>query len=114
MKKQPKIKKIILKGIPASAGIVKGRVKIILDPSRCSLMKKGCILVTTFTNPLYTPAILKASAIITDMGGKLCHAAIVARELRIPCITGTEKSTKILKDNMLIILDGKKGIIYRV
>lgn len=112
MKKQSKVKKIILKGIPANPGRIKGRVKIILNPSESSKIQKGDILVTEITNPFFTPAILKASAVITDKGGALCHSAIVARELNIPCIVGTEKATKILKDNQEIIIDGKKGVIY--
>jgi len=112
MKKQSKIKKIILKGIPANAGIVKGKVKIILNPSQNSKMEKGNILVAEITSPLFTSVILKASAIITDKGEALCHSAIVARELNIPCVVGTEKATKVLKDNQKIIIDGKKRVIY--
>jgi len=105
--------KIILKGISASAGIVKGKVKIILDPSENSKMKKGDILVTEMTNPLFLPAIQRAKAIITDVGGLLCHAAIVSRELGIPCVVGTKRATKILKDNQKIKVDGEKGTIYQ-
>ena len=112
MKKQPIFKKIILKGIPASAGIIKGKVKIILNPSQNSKMKEGDILVTEMTTPLFASAIIDASAIITDFGGILSHSAIVARELGIPAVVGTKKATKILKNNMSIIIDGKKGIIY--
>lgn len=104
--------KIILKGIPASAGIVKGKIRIILDPSQCSKMKEGDILVTEMTNPLFTPAIVKASGIVVDLGGVLSHSAVVARELGIPAVVGTGKATKVLKDNMLITIDGRKGIIY--
>lgn len=105
-------KKAILKGIPASTGIFKGRVKLVLNPSENSKMKEGDILVTSITNPLFTPAIIKASGIITDLGGVLSHSAIVARELGIPAVVGTREATKILEDNILITVDGKKGIIY--
>jgi len=105
-------KKILLKGLGASAGIATGKVRLILDPSHNSKMRKGDILVAPITNPLFTPAIIKASAIITDLGGALSHSAVVARELGIPAIVGTQKATKVLKDNMLITIDGKKGIIY--
>lgn len=104
--------KIILKGIPASAGVAKGKVRIILDPSENSKMRKGDILVVPITNPLFTPVIIKASAIVTDLGGALSHSAVVARELGIPAIVGTKKATKILKDDTLITIDGKKGIVY--
>jgi len=106
--------KIILKGIPASTGVMKGKVKIILDPSDNSKMRKGDILVTEMTNPLFVPAIQKAKAIVTDVGGLLSHAAIVSRELGIPCVVGTKKATKILKDNQKIIVNATKGEIYEV
>ncbi len=107
-------KKLIskLKGIPASYGIVKGKVKVVCNPRDINKLKSSEILVTKFTNPLFTPAILKASAIITDTGGKLCHAAIVAREFGIACVVGTEKATRVLRDGMNVIVDGEKGIIY--
>ena len=104
--------KIILRGIGASAGVVKGKVKIILSPSEIKKIKEGDVLVTIMTNPLFVPAMKKASAIITDKGGITCHAAIVSRELGIPCVVGTKKATQILKDNMEIIVDGKNGKIF--
>lgn len=104
--------KIILKGIPASPGIANGRVRIILDPKECRKMKKGEILVTEMTNPLFMPAIKKAKAIVTDIGGLLCHAAITAREMKIPCIVNTKKATKIFKNGQKIIVNAKKGEIY--
>lgn len=105
-------KKALLKGIGASAGVVTGEVKLILDPSQNSKMEKGDILVTTITNPLFTPAIMKASAIVTDLGGILSHPAIVARELNIPAVVGTEKATRVLKDGVEITVDGSTGAIY--
>ena len=75
-------------------------------------MKKGNILVTEMTDPLYMPAIRKAKAIITDIGGLLCHAAITAREMKIPCIVNTKRATKILNDNQKIIVNATKGEIY--
>ena len=104
--------KIILKGIPASAGVVKGKVRIILDPSDNSKMKKGDILVTEMTNPLFVPAIQKAKAIVTDVGGMLSHAAIVSRELGIPCVVNTKKATKVLKDGQKIVLNATEGKVY--
>jgi len=104
--------KIILRGLPASPGIVKGRVKIISDPSQGSKVQYGDILVTEMTDPRFVPAMGKAKAIVTNIGGLLCHAAIVSREMRIPCVTATKKATKILKDNQEIIVDGTEGEIY--
>lgn len=106
-------KKKILQGMSASAGKAKGKVKIILNPSGIGKMRKGDILVTEMTNPLFVPAMEKAAAVVTDEGGITCHAAIVSRELGIPCVVGTKKATKILKDEMEILVDGKNGEILR-
>lgn len=104
--------KIILKGIPASPGITKGKVKVLLSPADVDKMEEGDILVTIETNPEYTLAILKASAIVTDRGGMLSHPAIVAREMKIPGIVGTSGATKKLKDGMEILVDGEKGVVF--
>jgi len=102
-------KRVILKGIPASPGIVKGRVRILYSPKDVFKMEDGHILVASETNPEYTLAILKAIAIVTDKGGIMSHPAIVARELGIPCVVGTQNATKVLKDDMEVIVDGSKG-----
>jgi len=104
--------KLILEGLGASPGVVKGKVKIILTPREANKMKDGEILVTVMTNPLYVTAIQRAKAIITDVGGMICHAAIVARELGIPCVVGTKKATKTLKDGLEVIVDGSEGKVY--
>lgn len=106
-------KKIILKGIPASPGIAKGRVKVLLSPEDAEKMEDGNILVAPETNPRYILAILKAFAIVTDRGGMLSHPAIVSREMGIPAVVGTKNSTQILKDNMEVIVNGEKGFIYK-
>lgn len=107
-----KSKKVILKGIGASSGIAEGKVKILNTADEVDKMEAGDILVTSFTNPLFMPAIVKAAAIITEQGGVLCHAAIVAREIGIPCVVGTEKATTLLRDGMQILVDGGKGYVY--
>jgi pyruvate,water dikinase len=75
-------------------------------------MEEGDILVTVMTTPLFTSAILKASAIVTDLGGYLSHAAIVSREFGIPCVVGAEKATQILVDGQEVTVDGKQGVVY--
>ena len=105
-------KKILLRGIGASAGIITGVTKIILSPFQNQRMEEGNILVTPITNPLLTPSILKAAAIITDAGGLLSHPAMIARELGIPAVVNTKKATKVLKDNMVVTIDGERGIVY--
>ncbi|UCG95675.1 MAG: hypothetical protein JSV92_01335 [archaeon] len=108
------IMKVLLRGIGAGKGTSKGKVRVILKPKDMEKMKRNEILVTEMTNPLFTPAIQKSAAIVTDVGGKLCHAAIVSRELGIPCVVNTEKATKILKDGMEVIVDGEEGVVYEV
>ncbi len=103
---------VILKGLGASPGIGIGKVKIVLDESEIEKINDGDVLVTTMTTPDMVPAMRKASAIVTDEGGMTCHAAIVSRELGIPAVVGTKNATKVLRDNMLITVDGDKGIIY--
>ncbi|NTU73648.1 hypothetical protein HGB07_05805 [Candidatus Roizmanbacteria bacterium] len=102
---------IILKGTPASLGVATGKVKILHNPSEIHKVNKGDILVTEMTDPLYMHAIRKAGGIITNIGGVLCHAAIVAREFKIPCIVGTINATTVLKDEQLVSMDATKGEI---
>lgn len=106
----------IIKGSIANKGYAKGQVKVINalieDQTEASeKMNYGDVLVTGMTRPHLMPAISKASAIITDEGGITSHAAIVARELKIPCIIGTKIATKILKDGDLVEVDAEKGVI---
>lgn len=105
-------RKVILKGVPASPGEVAGKVRIIMQPADVSKLRENEILVAPFTSPLFTSAILKASAIITNEGGVMSHGAIVARERAIPCVTGTKKATEILNDNQQIVVNGDEGIVY--
>lgn len=101
-----------IKGVAVSQGVAQGRAKIVLDFDKdFSKMKKGDILITDETDPTMLPLMLKAKAIVTDTGGLLCHAAIISRELKIPCITGTKIATQVLKDNDLIEVDAKRGLV---
>ena len=100
-----------LKGQTACIGKVKGRVKIINLPEDMEKIKDGEILASFATNPNLMPAIRKASAIITDEGGLTSHAAIVSRELNIPCIVGLKIITKILHDGDLVEVDANQGIV---
>jgi phosphohistidine swiveling domain-containing protein len=100
-----------LKGEIGSRGKVRGKVQIILSTKEFGKFKDGNILVAPMTRPEYVPLMRKAAAIITDEGGITCHAAIVSRELGIPCIIGTKVATKILKDGDLVEVDAEKGIV---
>src|SRR3989338_2964929 len=88
----------ILKGTVAFPGKAKGTVRIIFDPFKPNNFKKGDILVTGMTRPEFLPLMHKAAAFVTDAGGMLSHAAITAREMKKPCVVGTEVATKVLKD----------------
>ena len=100
-----------IKGISVSKGCFKGKVKIIMDISEINKINEGEILVTTMTTPNFIIGIRKAKAIITNDGGMTCHAAIISRELNIPCIVGTLNATDILKDEDLVEVDANNGII---
>lgn len=103
----------ILKGLPASPGVYAGRVKIALDHKEAAkVMEKGDILVTKMTNPDWVPYMRIAGAIVTDDGGMTCHAAIVSRELGIPCIVGTKEATKVLKSGSHYTVDATSGVVY--
>ena len=107
-------KKPILTGIAIGDKIGAGRVRVIPDISKISQFKKGEVLVTKMTDPDWVSAFPLASAIVTDEGSKVCHAAIVSRELGIPCIVGTLNSTKILKTGQMVMVDCTQGLNGRV
>ncbi|PIN73939.1 inosine/xanthosine triphosphatase [Candidatus Woesearchaeota archaeon CG10_big_fil_rev_8_21_14_0_10_45_16] len=102
----------ILSGQMASAGKAQGRVKIVHNIR--DGFQPGEILVTSMTSPDFVPLMQKASAIVTDQGGILSHAAIVSRELGIPCIVGTEVATKVLKNGDLVEVDAEKGTVRKL
>ncbi|MDY6893642.1 MAG: phosphoenolpyruvate synthase [Chloroflexota bacterium] len=103
---------VLLTGSPASPGLGFGNVKIILDPSRIDEVSKGSILVAEMTTPDFVPAMKKAAGIVTDRGGRTCHAAIVSRELGVPCTVGTGEATKVLNPGQEVTVDGSKGRVY--
>ncbi|MFH1207182.1 MAG: PEP-utilizing enzyme [Patescibacteria group bacterium] len=103
-----------IKGMPAYIGIVRGTVKILHSSKESFKVKLGDILVTSMTMPDYVPAMKVASAFVTDEGGISCHAAIVSRELKKPCIIGTKIATQVLKDGDLVEVDATKGIVKKL
>jgi pyruvate, water dikinase len=103
----------ILTGAPASPGIGTGSVKVLKSPKEIEKVKNGDILVAPMTSPDYVPAMKRAAGIVTNEGGQTSHAAIVSRELGIPCIVGTREATKLLKDHDIVTVDGSKGFVYR-
>ena len=103
---------IILKGIGASSGVSFGPVNVILDIKNTTSFINKQVLVTQMTTPDWTPIMKRASAIITQSGGATAHAAIVSRELGIPCIVGVKDATNILKTGQEVTVDGSTGCIY--
>lgn len=112
--KAEKIKegKILIEGLPASPGIAFGIVKIIAGMNDLPKIRKGDILVTAMTNPDMVVTMQKSSAIVTDEGGMTAHAAIVSREMGIPCVVGTMKATSTLIEGQIVTVDGYNGKVY--
>lgn len=100
-----------IKGSIAFPGKVTGKVVIVTNPEGLSSLPSGSVLVTGMTRPNYIHLFKEAVAVVTDAGGVLSHAAITARELKIPTVIGTEVATKVLKDGDLIEVDADKGVV---
>jgi len=105
---------IILKGAVACNGKAIGHVKVLMNPTEIYKVNHGDILVTSMTSPDFMAAIRKCVAIITNEGGLTCHAAVIARELNIPCIIGTKNATKVLKDGDKVEVDADKGVVNTI
>jgi phosphohistidine swiveling domain-containing protein len=100
-----------IKGVVAYGGKARGRVKVIRNVESLGKMEVGDILVAPMTSPNFLIAMQKAAAFVTDEGGITCHAAIVAREMKKPCIIGTKIATKVLRDGDLVEVDADNGIV---
>src|SRR3989441_2191407 len=104
---------MVVQGLPASRGLHAGRAKVIISPQDAGrLMKDKDILVTRMTNPDWVPYMKIAGAIVTEDGGTTCHAAIVSREMGIPCIVGARNATKLLQGGKEYTVDAKAGVVY--
>jgi len=114
-KKNITIKKLqdgnVIKGSIAYNGITTGKVCQVFKKEDFEKFQKGDILVTTMTTPKFTPILKIAGAIVTDEGGITCHAAIIARELKVPCIIGCKNATEVLKNGMIVEVNANEGII---
>jgi len=104
---------ILVRGLGVSPGQGSGKANIVLDVKDISNLENGDVLVTEMTTPDWVLAMKIASAVVTNLGGKTCHAAIVSRELGIPCIVGTENATKVLKDGEMVTVDGQRGLVFK-
>ena len=103
---------LLLKGEPASPGIVAGYTRILKSAKEINQLLPGEILVTDMTTPDFVPAMKKAAAIVTNKGGQTSHAAIVSREMGIPCIVGTATATKVLKTRTVVTVNGQTGEVF--
>lgn len=101
----------LVRGLGASPGTVSGPVRLLDHPSEGHLLAAGDILVAPMTNPDWVPTIRRAGAVVTDGGGMTCHAAIVSRELGVPCIVGARTATTTLRDGEVVTVDGARGIV---
>lgn len=100
---------VLARGLAAAPGIASGRVRVLEAPDEGDRLQEGEILVAQMTNPDWLPTIRRAAALVTDTGGMTCHAAIVARELGVPCVVGTRTGTRDLHDGMTVTVDGARG-----
>jgi pyruvate,water dikinase len=103
----------IIKGSPAFSGKVRGNVLNLMETKidKTNKIPTETILVTSMTHPDDVPLIKKSKAVVTDEGGILSHAAITARELKIPCVIGTKFATKMLKNGTLVEVDADAGVV---
>lgn len=104
--------KVLVNGLGASPGVATGAVRIVSGGKDLDKVKQGDIMVTVMTMPDMVPGMRRAGAIVTDEGGMACHAAIVSRELGCPAVVGTKRATKVLKEDMIVTVDGSKGLVY--
>lgn len=103
---------IIIRGLSASPGIAAGKAHIIMDATGINQFQQGEILVTEMTAPDWVPAMKKARAIVTNSGGTTCHAAIVSREMGIPCIVAAQGATDTIENGQDITVDATNGVVY--
>jgi pyruvate, water dikinase len=101
----------LVRGLAAAPGTGTGPVRVLRDVAEVARLLTGEVLVAPMTNPDWMPAIRRAAAVVTDSGGATCHAAIVSRELGVPCVVGTGTATSVLHDGDLVTVDGTTGIV---
>ncbi len=102
----------MLTGTPASPGIGSGETHLVFNIEQALRLRRGQVLVTPMTNPDMVVAMRNAAAIVTDVGGMICHAAIVSRELDLPCVVGTEIASQTCRQGDMVTVDGGRGVVY--
>jgi pyruvate,water dikinase len=104
--------RILVQGLAASSGRASGAVRVLSSPDQGDQFHDGEVLVAKMTSPDWVPLMRRASALVTDGGGITCHAAIVSRELGVPCVVGARVATTVLRDGEVVTVDGTKGVVY--
>ncbi len=99
------------KGRPASPGRIGGPVKVVNTLDELDKVEAGDVMVVKFSNPAYAIGMMKAAALVSEMGGIISHTAIVAREMGIPCVVAVERATELFKDGQMVIVDGDQGTV---
>ncbi len=105
--------KELLRGMGASPGVAVGRVRVLESPADGAKLQPGEILVAHTTSPDWVPLMKRAAATVTDTGGMTSHAAIVSRELGVPCVVGTRGATQLLHDGEVVTVDATRGIVFQ-
>lgn len=104
--------RVLAIGVGVSSGTAEGRIAVVHSVSELSKVQEGDIIVVRESNPAWTVGMMKASALISEYGGVICHAAIIAREMGIPCVVNVANATELFRDGMRIIVNGSNGTIY--
>lgn len=104
------IPKGALAGIPASSGTIEGRARVVLRIEDATL-EEGDILVTTFTDPSWTPVFVSINGLVTEVGGMMTHGSVIAREYGLPAVVGVENATRLIRDGQRIRVNGSEGYV---
>jgi phosphohistidine swiveling domain-containing protein len=102
---------LMVQGLAASSGCYEGRARIVRGPEDFDRLRQGDVLVARITSPAYNVLLPTVGAVVTDRGGTLCHAAIIAREFGIPAVVGTNRATSQIPDGAQILVDGDRGFV---
>jgi pyruvate,water dikinase len=104
----------VLRGLPASGGVVEGPVRVVHGPEQMDRLQPGEVLVVQATDVGWTPLFVSAAGVVTELGGPLSHAAIVARELGVPTVVSVPGATRTLRDGERVRIDGNRGVVERL
>ena len=107
----PGASNVLVQGLAASSGVASGTVRVLRSVGEADRLSAGEILVAPMTSPDWVPTMRRAAALVTDGGGMTCHAAIVARELGLPCVVGARNATTVLRDGEIVTVDGAAGTV---